>query len=332
MSVPNGDTHPQSQPLKITRSQWSQMLEALVKEHYVIGPKTEGSHYIFDHVTERRQIALVHDRTYCPIRSVFMPAELIGPDKAVQIPPDKQLILLGLHPCDVRALAAMDRYLVDEAQCRPYAELRKRTLVIGYNCLPDEQCHCRGPWNQFAAPDFDLTFTDIGFECVVRIGTEAGDTLLKQFGFAQPLSDSSSEVLWAMNFQCMDKMMYHLKQSRAEQALQDKDPAELIRELIPACADVPETFDVCPTNFPPAAGESPEQLIEANLQVLRGRVDDGLLKEVRRCYEDVLGRYKVAACVGCGRCLVACPDEIAVPFVFLLKRVAEQAAQARKAT
>lgn len=94
-------------------------------------------------------------------------------------PLDREIILLGLHPCDIAAVSCLDRlFLNDLYRDEIYAARREKTSIIGLTCSePHAQCFCNimgaGP---DAGSGYDLLMTDLGDRFIIRAGSEKGPT------------------------------------------------------------------------------------------------------------------------------------------------------------
>lgn len=86
------------------------------------------------------------------------------------------MALVGLAPCDLRALAYLDRVFADDPH---YQERRRRTLLVGTACTPTEECSCLvgdyPPGDIFLAGDRLWCGSAQGEELAARLLSVLGD-------------------------------------------------------------------------------------------------------------------------------------------------------------
>lgn len=83
-----------------------------------------------------------------PKKYLLAPNETIltyRPANGYQHPAQDQatLILLGIHPCDLAAISYLDRLFLTDILDPTYAARRKRLILIGSPCVPDQYCSCQ---------------------------------------------------------------------------------------------------------------------------------------------------------------------------------------------
>jgi len=95
---------------------------------------------------------------------------------------DKARLIFGIRPCDLRALAVLDRIFGSDPMDQYYFDKRRSTVLVAMNCNePGEDCFCyhlgSGP-ECSEAVDLQLTQIDKGY--LVETGSPAGILILKE--------------------------------------------------------------------------------------------------------------------------------------------------------
>ena len=108
--------------------------------------------------------------TYRPAAGYQTPAHETGP-----------LILLGVHPCDLAAIAYLDRQFLADPPDPTYAARLKRLILIGNSCTPDNNCSChQRPSALSTNCDLFLYQQDNGF--LISVETPHGERLCQSLG------------------------------------------------------------------------------------------------------------------------------------------------------
>jgi sulfhydrogenase subunit beta (sulfur reductase) len=310
-------------------------LDRLLERYIVIAPRMEESELLYRPVTSSAEIVFDFERTVLSPKTYFLPdTEVIlelekqGGDIALTEPTlPREQVIFGMRPCDARALRILDGLLLD----RPppdayYAERREKTTLVGLACprLWDD-CFCTslgsGP---DSASDVDVMLyeTDTGY--LILEVTEKGTNLLERLASeetdqAAPASDASGEQVPVLPPQVWSDLFDDVYWQRlADRCLS----CHACTYVCPTC----RCFDV--RDDTTATG--PEY---AHIQRLRAW-DSCLASAYRRiagghdprptktqrlrnryyckfCYSPLDFLYpsgcEAVACVGCGRCIAACP-------------------------
>lgn len=290
----------------------------------------------FEPVTTAEPIRLEYRNTRLPAKRLFFrPSEALlrfdfkaEPEAQVtEVPPEAEpTVLFGVRPCEARSLALMDRVFREQEYHDPYyAARREATAVVVLGCASFAQtCFCTSvggaPADRTGA-DLFLWPVEDGF--VVDVLTERGETLLD--GFHLPEADAetlervdraTAAVAEAMPVAGDTAAIGH----DAVEAFDD--PAWLtISERCLACAAC--TF-LCPTCH---CFDIQDEVLDEKGRRVRNwdtcmfpiftrhasghNPRDGKLQRVRQRMMHKFVYYPenfgAAACVGCGRCIRACP-------------------------
>jgi len=239
-------------------------------------------------------------------------------------PEPLRLALVGVRPCDLRAIGVLDRVLGDGGR---YAARRREMFVVAVNCTePGGACFCGSAGGGPRADSgYDLVLTERpDGSYLVAPGTAAGATLLARLPGAPA---SAAEVSGAES--AVDRAA-----SRMGRALPPGD----LRTMLAERRDDPQWADVgtrclacanctmvCPTCFCTSvtdttdlAGDHAERwetwdsCFDLNFSYIHGgpvRTSRGSryrqwLTHKFSAWQDQFGE---SGCVGCGRCIVWCP-------------------------
>lgn len=175
------------------RAGWEGLIKALQRTHQVWAPiKTGEDRVVLQQVDDPTSIRVDAHPTLLPTKKVYRaPEETLfrfsRKHARASPPPEseagvetKPLALVGIHPCDLRALQLLDRvftgFFVDDR----YSDRRARTFIVVGNCVsPFPSCFCTsfnsGP---FARDGFDLAVTKLDDRYLLQAGSPAGQTLL----------------------------------------------------------------------------------------------------------------------------------------------------------
>ena len=128
-------------------------------------------------------------RPFYSAKSVLMPAsELVaryGRDEGDPLDEiaDATVTVIGVRGCGCRALAYLDRVMLDEPMADPFYEVRRRnSFVVGVDCaVAAASCFCN-LLGQTAYPDanYDLNLSPLADGFLVEAGTEAGQGAMDQ--------------------------------------------------------------------------------------------------------------------------------------------------------
>lgn len=270
-----------------------------------------------------------------PKRFFFPPREPLlrwrGDDAVRVLPEPRPFVLFGVRPCDLAAIAVLDRFFADDPA---YARRRAAALLVGLDCL--QACaggFCRdveaGP---FAHAGFDLDLTPLADgHVLVQVGTQRAAALLTDAGvLATPADAAVAEAYATAEAHARDTFPHRPFVGRAVARVDGGEVAAAEWQALgPACFGCTGCTNLCPTCScftvvdEPRGDGSGERTRHWDSCLLEGfqreasghhpaptsgdRVRRFWLHKLSADFVPALGRI---GCVGCGRCDVACPGSI----------------------
>lgn len=314
-------------------------------ELYAPVEKAAGQ-YAFQLLTNNDDLVVNYARTILPPKKFLYPPKQVMYEfnqKGFVAPPPEQgkKILFGVHPCDINSFEILDMVLYGKYIDPRYHSRRQNTVIIGLSCMPDENCFCHSMGTGFVDKGFDLFLTDLGDTFFVRIGSSLGEDMVRAGNglFEEIREDSVKQYKERANQR--NRMFRHdVAMADLAQILQLEYDSPVWEELGKKCLSCGSCSIVCPTCY---CYDISDQL---NLDVQSGvrtqRWDSCLLRDFalvaggHNFREERSTRMKLhfyhkhftfippslvspvpeefgrSTCVGCGRCIDACPAGISI--------------------
>lgn len=303
----------------------------------VHGPVEQNGTFVFRRLERWSQARLDYQRTLLPLKKYFLPpreAMLEYREGRGYVPwvegLDRRLVLLGVHPCDLYALNILDRIFGEPYPDPYYQTRRKNTVIIGLDCMPDEYCFCSSMHADAVNRGFDLFLHDIGEYYLTLVGRARGDDIVLA---AKPLflpvtaediaeyKRRSAAVEGAFRLQVEIRDLPEIFEMEYQSGLWE--------ELAGRCLACGSCSMVCPTCYCFDVNDEVElgsregrrvrhwdsclfvqhALVAGGHNFRQSRASRIKLRYYHK-HRGFVADYGRPSCVGCGRCLVACPAGI----------------------
>jgi sulfhydrogenase subunit beta (sulfur reductase) len=322
-------------------------LDRLAQEVDLIAPRDVDGHVLYRPVTSSREIEFSYERPELSAKDYLLPAtEIIlrieqhGKDVTQEeVLANRRQVLFGIRPCDAHGLVAIDALFVE--QDPPdlyYRHHRERTVLVGLACPRMwEGCFCTSMGGGPADPShLDVLLSEAEGGYAVQAVTEKGAALLKGLALEERKGDAPTPVADAESVPVTPPAGWRplfeerMWMRHGERCLSCRictyvcptcrcfDVTDRVVETGPGVTRIERirVWDACTsTNYRRVAGgHNPRSTKPARL---RNRF------YCKFCYypED----FGALGCVGCGRCVVACPVDIDITEV--MRGVAERSSE-----
>ena len=326
---------------KLSRVALDDWVEALAGDQPVYGPQAKADRFVYERVRRAADLRLDHDVTILPPKKYLLPpAETLlrytRDGRFTPEPAGDPLVLFGVHPYDVVAIAQMDRYFMQDHPDAHYHARRRGVTIVAcdvQNAAEEVFAGCMGA----ATVDdgFDLLLTLVGDTYVVQSRTAAGDALLQRAGSladADPVSLGRREQVWLDAQKMLRRRTLKCDPRELSALLERSYDHPVWEENSRACYSCGSCVMVCPSCFCFDVQDDLDWDLAGGAR--RRRWDGCLLtdfalvagghnfrKQRKERYRHRFyrkGKYLrercgFVACVGCGRCAVACTSGIAGP-------------------
>ncbi|MEJ2706802.1 MAG: 4Fe-4S dicluster domain-containing protein [Anaerolineales bacterium] len=312
-----------------------------LRENYrLMAPRPVKDRFVFAEVDSAADFTLDYPTTILPPKKALLPPRetLIRFDNqtasAEPILDPPATVILGVHTCDLHAIALLDEVFTRHYADQHYLSRRESLTIVSVECLKpcSEEAFCKD-MDTLNVPDrFDLHLTNLGDAYAVDIGSQKGEALLQEFA---PVLEASPEDQRAYDRVLSNKwsqFSYRLQAGAYElpSTLNLGFKSTLWEELGERCLGCGLCNLVCPTcycfdiqdetDFSLNVGEryrvwdscqlSPFAVVAGGHDFRPSRAER-LRHRFLRKYRYQTQATGMMGCVGCGRCAQACLVEIA---------------------
>jgi Fe-S-cluster-containing hydrogenase component 2 len=245
---------------------------------------------------------------------------------------------LGVHPCDLRAIAVLDRVLVGGRHPdRHYAARRDRAFTVVVECgEPGAVCFCAsvgtGPGLPEGAAGWDLALTELAegdrLRYLARAGSAEGEAVLAQLP-ARPADAETAEAARRQVREASGRMGRVMETGGLRELLAGSLESPHWEEVASRCLTCANCTLVCPTCFcttteevTDLTGDHAERWqrwdscfdLDYSHLAGAGPVRSSVSSRYRQWLTHKLStwydQFGSSGCVGCGRCIAWCPAGI----------------------
>jgi sulfhydrogenase subunit beta (sulfur reductase) len=109
---------------------------------------TDDGVVAFRTISSPEDLFLMYKRTLIPPKKYLLqPRETMlaySPEQGYTLTDaePKEIVLFGIHPCDLHGISYLDRVFMEGMPDPLYAAMRRKLTLIGISCEPDEFCFC----------------------------------------------------------------------------------------------------------------------------------------------------------------------------------------------
>jgi len=328
----------------LSYSNFDEFIKNLIREkkYDLIGVKEKGKRFVFDIIESPEELRLDYDVTILPPKKYFLPQievlmdyKLKDKSKAKENMDIKSQIIIGVHPYDIIAIQQSDKIYLDEQKDDFYKKRRENNIIIGSEIQNVSDRSFAGSMNTHLTDSgYDLFITDLGSKYAITIGSKKGKELLVKHSKFKDAKSSDIKKIEKIRSKIKSKFKKEVKIPKEEwtKYLVANYDNSLWEERANKCMECSSCTMVCPTCY---CYDVQDEVSLNMKQGKRYRTWDGCLirdftkigsGEVFR--QDIKDRYRhrfyrkgnylperydFVACVGCGRCGIACLPDIADP-------------------
>ncbi|MGQ4832652.1 MAG: 4Fe-4S dicluster domain-containing protein [Candidatus Asgardarchaeia archaeon] len=340
---------------KMEKEKIEVFFDYLVADREVWGPVKKGEHHSFEKVQKFTDMDLDYTRTLLPPKKILLPPKfatfkfteteidaVIPDEKICKVDKFSALrnvpcrVIFGVHPCDIHGISILDTFFSLDYPDPYYLERRKNTIIIGYSCLPDENCFCKSRGTDTVQEGFDLFFTDLSDYYLVWVGSSIGDDLIKALPELFDENITNEDIRRYINWRKQRDRMFklHIDFASMPDIIELLYNSDIWNEFGEKCLSCGSCSMVCPTcncfnvvdviNIKNDGGYRLRHWDSCTLKEYSMVAGGHNFREARgerlklwyshklRAFKGHLNR---PSCVGCGRCIVTCPANINVKTV-----------------
>jgi len=328
----------------ISKNNFNDFVDNLIREekYEVIGVKEKKHRFVFAPLENSDELRLDYDVTILPPKKYFLPQierlmdfDLSKTFSVKESKPEKNRIIIGVHPYDIIAIEQTDKLYLDSQKDDFYKNRRDNTIIIGSDIQNVSDRSFAASMNTNVTDSgFDLLLTDIGSKYAITVGTKKGKDLLNKYAEIRDARNSDIKKIEKTRNLVSSQYKKEVKIPKEEWSkyLVENYYNTIWESRSDKCLECSSCTMVCPTCFCYDVKD------EVSLNLKNGervRTWDGcLLKDFtkigsgetfrkdkkdrfrHRFYRKgnyLPERYGFVACVGCGRCGIACLPDIADP-------------------
>ncbi|MHA1383557.1 MAG: 4Fe-4S dicluster domain-containing protein [Candidatus Helarchaeota archaeon] len=319
----------------LLKNEIPKLIDDLLKDYSVIAPIKKESYYLFDEITSANNVDFSFHNSKIPPKSCFLPQQEVlyifrNDNKGVklEIPPfnDKPKVILGIRACDAKSFVLMDKFFGGrEFQDNYYTEKRNNTTIIGMACIdPMSTCFCTSVGGSpFATEGLDIQLTEINDKYLVQGVTDKGNKLIEKITWlkdadakdletAKDLAKKSEEIIRKLQINNIKEVLDRLFDNPVwEQFSERCVGCAVCTFLCPTC----HCFDVVDeTNSKGGKRIRIWDSCQLPLFTLHGSGHNPRPSGKERMRQRIMHKFNYypntldeIGCVGCGRCILACP-------------------------
>lgn len=336
--------------LKKALPQWVKKLQA----YRIYAPSKDGDIWTYEALTgsedfdpDFRTTALSPKKVIFPQREVYFQFEKNNGDNArvnETLPEDEPTIVLGVRPCDAKAVTLTDKVFGGDFKDVYYWKRRNQTILVGMACNtpPSPNCFCLSvDGSPHSKEGMDILLTDLGDKYYVQSLTKKGDQLLSlaKTLFSQPsaadkkgLQKVQAESTKRIKRQIVDlkKVPPKLK-GMWDSPFWDEEAMSCLRcgictYMCPTC----HCFDISDEihSSTPLKGERirtwdtcqfPDFTMHSSGHNPRPDKASRLRQRIMHKFQYFVEIHKNYQCTGCGRCVTKCP--VSIDIIEVLEKV-----------
>ena len=318
----------------------------------VHAPVEQEGKYAFKRLSRWSEVRLDYPRTILPPKKyLFPPRETLFQwvEGAGYVPftdgLEKRIILFGVHACDIYAVNILDEVFGGKYDDPYYRARRKNIAIIGIDCWPDEHCFCRSMRADFVEHGFDLFLAEQGDHYLTFVGTALGDDMVLATGpLFKDVTPEDIDEYKLRSSKKRESFKLHVEIRDLPEIFEMEYRSENWTELGEKCLSCGSCSMVCPTCYcydvaddtqlgsrEGKRNRSWDSCLFATHALVAGGENfrKGRASRVKfRFYHKQRGfvaEYGRPSCVGCGRCIEACPVKIDITEVINQLRGVEHA-------
>ena len=323
--------------LKLPKDRLDLFASVLQQFGEVHAPVEQNGKYAFRRLALWSEACLDYQRTLLPPKKYFLPPK----DTLFQyregqgyvpcdVAADRRIILFGVHPCDIYGLNILDQVFSGKYNDPYYQTRRKNIAIIGIDCTPDEHCFCRSMRADFVDRGFDLFFQDLGDRYQVMVATALGDDMVLATGpLFEPVTQADHDEYKRRSSAKRRAFQLEVEIRDLPEIFEMEYDSSLWNRVGDRCLSCGSCSMVCPTCYCYDVADDVELgsrnggrsrswdscLFSTHAMVAGGEnFREGRDSRVKfRYYHKQRGfvaEYGRPSCVGCGRCIEACPVKI----------------------
>lgn len=313
------------------------LLKTLQTRGPVYGPTRKSGAYVFAPVSSHEELALDYTMTVLPPKKLLLaPMETLfsvrvqkGFEARLAASVSGQ-VLFGVHSCDLSALGLLDKVYRQSYVDPVYAARRDTMLVVGLACTAPAHGNCfcasmgTGP---VATSGFDLMVTRLDDEVLLEAGSANGEAVLRELRWDRA-TDAALARKEALEEKCAADMPKSISTAGLRNILDESWDHVYWSRLEQKCLACANCSMSCPSCYCynvldkvglDTSSVQRNRTWDACLLLEFAEVHGGNFRSERSArikqyvYHKLnywVDQYGAFGCVGCGRCIGACPAGI----------------------
>jgi sulfhydrogenase subunit beta (sulfur reductase) len=303
----------------------------------VYGPVTKGKSFSFQKITDPGEVRFNYIRSILPPKKLIMPQEeclmkfTMPPEpKAESVVNYEDQVIIGVHPCDVKAIKLLDLVMANGNTDHNYMKRREHTIIVGIDCIPDDYCYCSSVMDLRCTEGFDIFLTDLGDQVLIDILTPKGKELVEKVTTAPATKDHLKKQDDSLDAK---KKMFKAKINGPVQILplelEGQWDAQVWEDMGHKCLSCGQCVIACPTcycfdvedklSLDLKSGERVRKWDGCQLadfayvgsgENFREEASGRIRHRFHRKFKYHIDSYSHTFCTGCGRCWYYCPVDI----------------------